>query len=141
MEAHGIREHPSGTLRGRFVRHALKAAVIDVILPAFAHELLAAAMTGTPLTRDMAGRAAVYLHARTHYGIVDPTALNGLCHVWRQILGEQDLDALDQLFSKLIWIPDGELEALDRAAREYRAIIGAPNPPPAEDDDEARSGN
>ena len=36
MEAHGVREHPAGTLRGRFVRHALKAAVIDVILPAFA---------------------------------------------------------------------------------------------------------
>ena len=36
MEAHGVREHPAGTLRGRFVRHALRAAVIDVILPAFA---------------------------------------------------------------------------------------------------------
>ena len=36
MEAHGVREHPAGTLRGRFVRHALRAAVTDVILPAFA---------------------------------------------------------------------------------------------------------
>ena len=141
MEAHGVREHPAGTLRGRFVRHALEAAVIDVILPAFAHELLTAAVAGTPITRDMAGRAAVYLQARTHYGIVDPTALNGLCHVWRQILGEQDLDALDQLFSKLIWIADGELEALDRAAREYRAIIGAPDPPPSEDRGEATRGD
>jgi len=141
MEAHGVREHPTGTLRGRFVRHALEAAVIDVILPAFAHELLTAAMAGTPLTRDMAGRAAVYLHARTHYGIVDPTALNGLCHVWRQILGEQDLDALDELFSKLIWTADGELDALDRAAREYRAIIGAPDPPPSEESNKATSGD
>ena len=33
MEAHGVREHPAGTLRGRFVRHALRAAVTDVILP------------------------------------------------------------------------------------------------------------
>ena len=141
MEAHGVREHPAGTLRGRFVRHALKAAVIDVILPAFAHELVAAALVGRPLTRDMAGRAAVYLQARTHYGIVDPSALDALRHVWRQVLGEQDLDALDELFSKLIWIPDGELESLDRAAGEYRAIIGPPDPPPPEDRDPASSGD
>ena len=64
-----------------------------MILPAFAHELVATAMAGRPLTRDMAGRAAVYLQARTHYGIVDPTALDALRHVWRQILGDQDLDA------------------------------------------------
>ena len=77
MEAHGVREHPPGTLRGRFVRHALRAAVTDVILPAFAGELLAAATAGRPLTRDMAGRATVYLQARTHYGILDPTVLDG----------------------------------------------------------------
>ena len=141
MEAHGVREHPAGTLRGRFVRQALQAAVTDVILPAFAHDLLATAMAGRPLTRDMAGRAAVYLHARTHYGILDPTVLDGLRHVWRQVLGDQDLDTLNELFAKLIWIPDGELEALDRAAREYRAIIGAPDRPPSEDHDDARSGD
>jgi hypothetical protein len=32
MEAHGVREFPPDTLRGRFVRHALQAAVTDVIL-------------------------------------------------------------------------------------------------------------
>ena len=140
MEAHGIREHPPGTLRGRFVRHALKAAVTDVILPAFAEQLVATAIAGRPLTRDMAGRATVYLHARTHYGIVDPDVLHGLRKVWRQVLGDRDLDQLDELFSKLIWIPDGELEALDRAAREYRAIIGVPDPPASEDHD-ARGGD
>ena len=129
MEAHGLREHPTGTLRGRFVRHALRAAVTDVILPSFAEQLVATAMAGRPLTRDTAGRATVYLHARTHYGIVAPTAVGGLRHVWRQVLGDRDLDALDELFSKLIWIADGELEALDRSAREYRAIIGPPDPP------------
>jgi len=123
------------------VPHALKAAVIDVILPAFAHEIVAAAIAGRPLTRDMAGRAAVYLQARTHYGIVDPTALDGLRHVWRQVLGEQDVDALAELFSGVIWIPDGELEALDRAAREYRAIIGPPDPPASGDRDNASSGD
>ena len=141
MEAHGVREHPAGTLRGRFVRHALRAAVIDVILPAFAEQLVATAIAGRPLTRDMAGRATVYLQARTHYGIVDPTVLDGLRDVWRQVLGDRDLDTLDELFSKLIWIPDGELEALDRAAREYRAIIGPPDPPASEDHDDARGGD
>ena len=141
MEAHGVREHPAGTLRGRFVRHALRAAVTDVILPTFAEQLVAAAMAGIPLTRDMAGRATVYLQARTHYGIVDPAVLHGLRKVWRQVLGDRDLHTLDELFSKLIWIPDGELEALDRAAREYRAIVGPPDPPPPEDDDDARSGD
>ena len=118
MEAHGVREHPVGTLRGRFVRHALRAAVTDVILPAFARELLATAMAGIPLTREMAGRAAVYLQARTHYGILDPTVLDGLRDTWPQVLGDRDLDALDELSAKLVWIADGELEALDRAARE-----------------------
>jgi len=141
MEAHGVREHPPDTLRGRFVRHALKAAVVDVILPAFAEQLVATALAGRPLTRDMAGRATVYLQARTHYGIVDPTALDGLRHVSRQILGDQDLDALDELCSKLIWIPDGELGPLDRAAREYRAIIGVPDPPASEDHGDARGGD
>ena len=141
MEAHGVREHPAGTLRGRFVRHALTAAVTDVILAAFARELLAAAIAGRPLTRDMAGRATVYLQARTHYGILDPTVLDGLRDVWRQVLGDRDLHTLDELFARLIWIADGELEALDRAAREYRAIIGAPDPAPSEDRDEATSGD
>ena len=141
MEAHGVREHPAGTLRGRFVRHALTAAVTDVILAAFARELLAAAIAGRPLTRDMAGRATAYLQARTHYGILDPTVLDGLRDVWRQVLGDRDLHTLDELFARLIWIADGELEALDRAAREYRAIIGAPDPAPSEDRDEATSGD
>ncbi|MGH2929963.1 MAG: hypothetical protein ACRDL8_17305, partial [Solirubrobacteraceae bacterium] len=39
MEAHGVREFPADSLRGRFVRRALQAAVIDVILPAFAGQL------------------------------------------------------------------------------------------------------
>ena len=40
MEAHGVREFPPDSLRGRFVRRALQAAVIDVILPAFAEQVL-----------------------------------------------------------------------------------------------------
>jgi Mg-chelatase subunit ChlD len=132
MEAHGIREHPPGTVRGRFIRRALETAVIDVILPAFAQQLLEAARTGSVLTRDMAGRASVYLQARTHYGILTTAVLDAVRTVWRQVLGEADLAALDELFARVIWIDDGDLDALDRAARDYRALIGAADPPPAD---------
>ena len=44
MEARGVREHPPAAVRGRFVRRALETAVTDVILPAFAAELLSAAI-------------------------------------------------------------------------------------------------
>ncbi len=132
MEAHGIREHPPGTIRGRFSRRALETAVIDVILPAFARQLLEAAATGSPLTRDIAGGASVYLQARTHYGILAPAVLDPVRVVSKQVLGERDLAALDELFARVIWIDDGDPQALDRAAREYRAIIGPPDPPPAD---------
>jgi hypothetical protein len=140
MEAHGVREHPPDTLRGRFVRRALEAAVTDVILPAFAGQLLAPGHAGTPLTRDMAGRASVYLQARTHYGIVEPDALDGLRGVWRQVLGEPDLAALDALFAKTVWISDGELDGLDRAAHVYRQIIGPPDPTQPESPGRATGG-
>ena len=141
MEAHGVREHPDGTLRGRFVRHALQAAVTDVIVPAFAEHLLAEPVAGTPPTRDMAGRATVYLQARTHYGIVDPAALEGLRDRWRQVLGDRDMHRLEQLFARLVWIPDGELDALDHAAREYRTIIGPPDPAASEAPDQSSGGD
>jgi len=142
MEAHGVREHPPDTIRRRFVRHALTTAVADVILPAFAEQLLATAFAGRPVTRDMCGRAAVYVQTRAHYGIVDPGTLDGLRLVWAQVLGNDTLGALDNLFAKLIWIPDGELDALDRAAREYRAIIGPADPPPgSQGREQASNGN
>ena len=132
MEAHGVREHPPATVRGRFVRHALETAVTDVILPAFAAQLLAAATDGRALTRDIAGRASVYLQARTHYGILAPAALDAVRTAWRHVLSEGDLAALDELYARVVWIDDGDLGALDRAAHEYRAIIGPADPPPAD---------
>ena len=129
MEAHGVREFPPDSLRGRFVGRALQAAVADVILPAFTGQVLELAASGRPLTRDLAARATVYLQARTHYGIVDPADLSGLGELWRAVLGDDDLRALDELYAKVIWIPDGELERLDEAAREYRRIVGEPDPP------------
>jgi Mg-chelatase subunit ChlD len=130
MEAHGVREFPRDSLRGRFVRRALQAAVTDVILPAFAAEMVTAGVAGLPVTRDLAARASVYLQARTHYGIVEPATLDPLRVVWRAVLGGDDLRALDDLYAKVIWIPDGELDRLDEAARAYRQIVGAPDPPP-----------
>lgn len=130
MEAHGVREFPPDSLRGRFARRALQAAVIDVILPGFAEQVLATAVAGRPLSRDLAARATVYLQARTHYGIVEPHTLDPLRAVWLAALGERDLQALDDLYAKVVWIPDGELERLDDAARTYRTIVGAPDPPP-----------
>jgi hypothetical protein len=130
MEAHGVREFPPDSLRGRFVCRALQAAVTDVILPAFAEQVMAAAVVAQPLTRDLAGRATVYLQARTRYGIVEPATLDPLRVVWRAVLAEHDLAALDDLYAKVIWIPDGELDRLDEAARAYRQIVGPADPPP-----------
>jgi hypothetical protein len=128
MEAQGVREFPADSLRGRFVRRALQAAVVDVILPAFAEQLLAGVL-GASVSRDLASRAHVYLQARTHYGIIEAQALAPLQAIWRSVLGEPDLRALDDLYARLLWIPDGELERLDEAAREYRRIVGEPEPP------------
>ena len=130
MEAHGVREFPPQSARGRFVRRALQAAVIDVILPAFAEQVVELATAGRPLTRDLAARATVYLQARTHYGIVDPGDLDGLRELWGAVLGDHDLRALGDLYARVVWIPDGELERLDDAAREYRRIVGEPDEPP-----------
>jgi hypothetical protein len=141
MEAHGVRDHPPATVRGRFVSQALAAAVIDVIVPAFAQQTLTAATPGRMVTRDMAGRANVYLQARTHYGILDPTVLDELHGIWRQVLGEHDLAALNDLYARVIWIADGDLEGLDRAAREYRAIIGPPDPDHPADGQQSDSGD
>ncbi|MGP0048170.1 MAG: hypothetical protein ACLPZR_04875 [Solirubrobacteraceae bacterium] len=130
MEAHGVRDFPPDSLRGRFVRRVLQSAVIDVILPAFSEQLVVAALAGQPVTRDLAARATVYLQARTCYGILEPTALDSLWAVWRAVLGDHDLQALDHLYTGLVWIPDGDLDRLDDAARTYRRIVGAPDPPP-----------
>jgi Mg-chelatase subunit ChlD len=102
-----------------------------VILPAFAEQVMTGAVAGQPLTRDLAARATVYLQARTHYGIVEPATLDPLRAVWRAVLGERDLKALDDLYAKVVWIADGELDRLDEAAREYRRIAGEPDSPPS----------
>jgi Mg-chelatase subunit ChlD len=130
MEATGCRAYPDGTRRGRFVRLALGAAVVDCIVPRFAAHIALTATAGRPVSRDLAGRALTYLHARTHCGVVDPRSLAGLQPIWESVLGRSDLDALDDLYATLIWVPDGENEPLSEWARRYRDIIGPPDDTP-----------
>lgn len=140
MEAHGVRDYPPATARGRFVRNAVRAAVSDVIAPAFTAEIAITAMSGQPVTRDLCGSSMTYLHARTHCGTVDPAVLAPLQAIWTQVLGTADVAALDDLYARLVWVDDGDLAGLDRFAREYRAIIGPPPTPPPHSSDKADRG-
>ncbi len=105
-------------------------AVVDVILPAFAEQVLASLEAGAALSRDVAARSTVYLQARTHYGVLEAAVLEPMRPVWERVLGADDLAGLDQLYASVIWIPDGDLERLDAAARTYREIVGEPETPP-----------
>ena len=138
MEAHGVREHPPGTLRGRFVRHALQAAVTDVILPAFAaraprhgdRRQAAHARHGRPRDRVPAGPHPLR-HPRP--GRPGRTAQR----VARTFSATGISRALDELFARLIWIPDGELEALDRAGARVPRDHRPARPTPSEDRDDS----
>src|SRR3954449_3663666 len=83
MEATGCRAYPDSTRRGRFLRLALGAAVVDCIVPRFAAQIALTTIAGHPVSRDLAGRALTYLHARTHYGVIDANALGGVHSVWQ----------------------------------------------------------
>ncbi len=142
MEAHGVREHPPDTLRGRFVRQRAASgrqrrdpARVRRAAPR-RDPCRAAAHAGT----WPGARPCTCTHAPTTASSTRPCS-TACAALWLQVLGERDLDALDALFAKLIWIPDGELDALDRAAREYRAIIGAPDPPEDGSCDQATDGD
>ena len=131
MEAAGVRDYPAATARGRFVRNAIRAAVTDVIAPAFMQQIAMSAVTGQPVTRELCGQSMTYLHARTHCNTVHPGVLAPLTAIWQHVLGPADVAALDDLYARLVWVDDGDQDALDRFAREYRDIIGPPPPPPA----------
>ena len=130
MEANGVREFPDGTRRGKFIRAAIGAAAVEVILPRLSEALMLEALTAGAVSRDLAGRTMVYLQARTHYGVCDRARLGPLPGLWTQVLGQADVDRLDDLFARLIWAPDGDNDALDHYTRVYREIIGPPPPAP-----------
>ena len=130
MEATGVREFPERSRRGKFIRRALSAAVIEVIVPRLTESIVLEALAAGAVSRDLCGRTLVYLQARCHYGVCDPARLGPLPALWARVLGETDLARLDDLFARVIWAKDGDNEALDRYANEYREIIGPPPPPP-----------
>ena len=132
---------PPDSLRGRFVRRALQAAVIDVILPAFAGQLLALARrrpAADARPRRARDRLPAGPHPLRHRRPGRPRP--GCARSGARCSASDDLAALDELFARLIWIADGELERLDDAAREYRRIIGAPDPPPSAGGDRRSAG-
>jgi len=131
MEANGVREYADATRRGQFVRRAIAAAVLDVILPRLTEALILEALAAGTVTRDLCARTLVYLKARCHYGVCDPARLGPLPQLWVQILGDHDLARLDDLFARLIWATDGDNDTLDHYATEYRQIIGPPPAPPS----------
>ena len=141
MEATGVREFPETGRRGAFIRHALSAAVVDVIVPRLLHATMAEALAANTVSRELCGRAMVYLQARTHYGVCDPDRLGPLPTVWERALGAGDIARLNDLFARLIWAKDGDNDALDHFAREYREIIGPPPPPPPGESGESGQAN
>jgi hypothetical protein len=125
MEAHGIRDFPSDSRRGRFLKTAIQAVVAQQILPRFERRITS--QLAGQVTRDIAGRSLVYLKGRQIIGTVTQPTLEPLDPIWRQVLGDQDIAALDDLFRWLIWCPDGDSDQLTVFARKYREIIGAPD--------------
>jgi hypothetical protein len=65
-------------------------------------------LAGRPVTRDMAGRAMTYLHARTRYGVIDAGARAPLAPVWHGVLGAADLKSLEDLCARVVWLADGD---------------------------------
>ncbi len=130
MEATGVREFPQTSRRGVFIRRALATAVAEVLLPRFIEAIMLEAVATQTVSRELCGRSMVYLQARTHYDVSDPARLGALPGLWAHVLGGDDMARLDELFARLIWAKDGDNDALDGYASEYREIIGAPPPPP-----------
>ena len=118
MEAHGCREFPADSRRGRFVRLALEAAVLDCIVPRFIAQLAAAAHARAP-GHARHGRPRDDLPARPH-PLRRRQARRARPRCRRsgaQVLGADDMKALDDLYAQLIWVPDGENEPLSQWAQ------------------------
>ncbi len=131
MEAHGVRNDPAGSKRAIFATRALRACAVDVLIPTFQRELAQAlAATGT-VTRDLAGWTMVYLQGRVPYGVLEDDHLAALRPVWTAALGVDDHDRVCDLIDRLVWVDDGDIDALAQISREYREIIGPPQKSPA----------
>ncbi len=124
MEAVVLRDYDPSSTRGGFLRRAINAVVVDVILKRALDVSVREVRASGAIRRSMAGRWAVYLRARTFYGVMDPASLGPMSALIEDALGADDLMRLDDLLQRVITIPHGDWDALEAAARSYLAIIG-----------------
>ena len=118
MEAHGCREFPADSRRGRFVRRALEAAVARLHRAALRRAARRAG-AGRAAGHARHGRPRDDLPARAH-----PLrrrrarrARSARADLARRSSAPTTCTALDDLYARLIWIADGENEPLRHAAR------------------------
>jgi hypothetical protein len=100
---------PTGLVARSVVRRAPRAAVIDVILPAFAEKVLAAAVAGVSLSRDLAaGRASTCRPALTTSLLALLALLASLAPL-RDAGWRRSANAISRRLTtytpKVIWIP------------------------------------
>lgn len=130
MESVNLQAFDLNTRRGAFVYAALNAAVVDCIIPAKVEEMVAEATKSGAVSRDMAGNVAIYIRSRATYGVLDFADIEPISAILEQVLGADDLQALDDLFVDLQSMPHGEEQMLHQAALRYREIIGPPEKSP-----------
>ena len=111
MEAHGVRDYPPASGRGRFVRKAIRAAVADSCAGCRDGDRLADIARGAPVTRDLCGTSMTYLHARTHCGTVDVDGPRSADADLGAGPRRRDMRALDDLYARLVWVHDGDNDA------------------------------
>lgn len=82
---------------------------------------------GTEVSRGEAGWLVTILGARTHAGTLPAGLRAPVDELARRALGEADARRLAALMRRVSAIADGDAEAMVKAAREYREIIGEPD--------------
>ena len=124
MEATGVREFPpprsaAGSSaarshgRGRRAAARFTEAICSTRPP-----------PGTVATRELAAARSCTCRRAPTTGSRPGTVLEPLPGYGGRCSASRDLDSLDELFARVIWIGDGDLDALDRYASDYRTIIG-----------------
>ena len=120
MEAHGCRDFPPDSVRGRFV--APRAAGRRRRPDRCRASPRSCCRRRAPAGRSRAtwpGAPAVYLQRAHALRRRRPARAQPRCEpIWRAVLGDaRPARRSTTLFARLIWIPDGDIDALDRAAR------------------------
>ena len=111
MEAHGVREFPPTRVRGRFVRRALQAAVHRRDPARVRRAAARPALLGGQRDAATSPRARTSTCTRAPTtGSSTPRRSPGCRRSGARSSASRDLRALDDLYARLIWIPDGELD-------------------------------